>query len=97
MENQEQNARRMLWIIGGAILVAMIVVGGVLFALFGQVSNNQKSSTDNTRDNAEQIATQAEVKQDIEELDDSVEQLKEDTKAAETALSSNKKQVKVGN
>lgn len=92
METSEKNTQRMLWLIGVAIVITLVIIGGVLIALVGSGAE-QRANDDNIQSD---VATTTEVEKDISDLDDDVKQLKIDNEDAQSAVDDSKKQTKLG-
>ena len=98
MNEMEQNSispRRKLWVAGAAVVVALIIVGGALYALL--LGTAKKDQAANTRSGtASKVASADTIKQNISKLNKSIDQLNKDRTAAKTAADDGKNQVKVG-
>lgn len=95
METQEKSTRNMYLVIGISVFVALVIVGGVLYALIGIGSTNEQTADGNVSGQGS-VASSNEVRDDIDLLDENIEQLKTDKQTAEKAINDNKNQVKIG-
>lgn len=94
MQQTQHSSHRLLLVGIAAVVGLIIIISAVAFLLVGST----KRSTDsvNNTESKTRVATHEDVKKDLAELDDSLEQFAVDQAAAKTVLQDGQNQVKVG-
>ncbi len=90
---------KIVWIVAIIVGAVLLLVVGIIAAL--AVNNAQpegpSSSTGTSGQAADAVATETEVKRNLDSLDRNMEELKTGQEAAKASLDDGKKQIKVGN
>ena len=88
-----------VWIVAIIVGAVLLLVVGIIAAL--AVNNAQpegsSSNTSTSGQAADAVATETEVKRNLDSLDRNMEELKTGQEAAKASLDDGKKQIKVGN
>lgn len=94
MQQTQRSSHRLLLVGIAAVVGLIIIISAVAFLLVGSTKRST-DSVNNTESKA-RVATHEDVKKDLAELDDSLEQFAVDQAAAKTVLQDGQNQVKVG-
>lgn len=94
MDVNQSPSKRTVWVVIGIAVAAFVIMGLILYILFGGAANEEPN--DNGTTNPEPVATEEQVRQNLDDLNEARKQAQDDTKAAEEAMKDDKNQIKVG-
>lgn len=94
----EKKSMRIVWIVAGALIALVVVVGAVLYFMLGAGTKPETAQTSPSPSASPEatVATKEQVKQNLSDLDTSIKQAVADQAAAKAAIKDSSKQVKVG-
>ena len=97
--NTPPNKAKTLWIVAAGIGIVLVLIMAIVVMIV--TKNTQPDSTSPegqnvSRQSTDAVATETEVKRELDELDKSLEELKSDQDAAKASSNDSKQQIKVG-
>lgn len=93
MDVNQSPSKRTVWVVIGIAVAAFVIMGLILYILFGGTTEEEANGTGTT---TEPVATEEQVRQNLDELSEARKQADDDIKTAEEAMKDDTNQIKVG-
>jgi flagellar basal body-associated protein FliL len=94
MDVNQSPSKRTVWVVIGIAVAAFVIMGLILYILFGGTTNEESNGAGTAT--TEPVATEEQVRQNLDDLTEARKQADEDIKTAEDAMKDDTNQIKVG-